>query len=99
MSEVIEIENGKTTRKGNPLMRAVTEDDLRDNQDFLYQKLDLMFKQITDEKLINAALWKGYLEWRKDIQRREQVKAVDQIKRMAEAAGMTPEQLAKLLAG
>lgn len=98
-TEMIEapVTEEKKTRKGNPLMRAVTDADVANNREFIYQKFDSLFKQVEDESLFNAALWKGYLDWRKDSDKREKFAKAAKLKQQVAEMGLTPEEIFEML--
>lgn len=83
--------------KGNPLMRAVTDADLANNRDFVYSKFDSLFKQIEDESLLTAAVWKGYLDWRKDAVKREKFAKAAKLRKQVAELGLTDAEVLELL--
>jgi len=87
----------KKVKRGNPLMRAITDADLANNRQFVFSKLDTLFAKVEDGDLITPALWKEYLAWRKDSVKREKFAKAQKLKAQFEATGLTPEELLEML--
>lgn len=91
-------EQVKTKRRGgNPLMQSVYDSDLTGDCVVLYEKLDLVFKAVQDEALINTVLFKNYLAWRKDAVKREKLKAIERLKEQIQLMDIPKEEVLKLL--
>lgn len=95
-AEMIQAET-TTAKRGNPLMKPVEDVDILNNSDFVFSKLDSVFKKVEDETLLNAALWKNYLAWRKEAPKRNKLKAAQRLKDQMVQMGLTDEDIRGVL--